>query len=237
MKRFVVFSVCCLLLAVAAPVSAEIIQCTETVNMGNISIDATWDTGGTTYDVVKIYLTGITGAEAEQTVLSAKLKWQATGGQFYVGTGGSTVTAFKNSLKVPGINTYSGVNFSALAGNPTRETGTTGNLTNLIYATWQQAGDSSQNLFPAPVNSAIGDVDIDGDGLGENLLAILRVTKGTTKISCGDGTSGSQLGYSDANVVTTQFSVVQEVIPEPSTIVLLVSGLFGLVAYAWRKRK
>jgi hypothetical protein len=28
-----------------------------------------------------------------------------------------------------------------------------------------------------------------------------------------------------------------KVIPEPSTLVLLASGLFGLVAYAWRKRK
>ena len=27
------------------------------------------------------------------------------------------------------------------------------------------------------------------------------------------------------------------VIPEPSTIILLVTGIFGLLAYAWRKRK
>ena len=30
---------------------------------------------------------------------------------------------------------------------------------------------------------------------------------------------------------------VQVVVPEPSTLALLVSGLIGLLCYAWRKRK
>jgi len=30
---------------------------------------------------------------------------------------------------------------------------------------------------------------------------------------------------------------IKIVVPEPSTIALLASGLFGLLAYAWRKRK
>ncbi len=33
------------------------------------------------------------------------------------------------------------------------------------------------------------------------------------------------------------FQVVGEMIPEPSTIVLLATGLIGLLCYAWRKRK
>lgn len=36
--------------------------------------------------------------------------------------------------------------------------------------------------------------------------------------------------------VSTSFTALNQV-PEPSSIALLVSGLFGLLAYAWRKRK
>jgi hypothetical protein len=45
------------------------------------------------------------------------------------------------------------------------------------------------------------------------------------------------IGYN--RMADTWFAGIQAVhpIPEPSTIVLLGTGLFGLLAYAWRKRK
>ena len=41
----------------------------------------------------------------------------------------------------------------------------------------------------------------------------------------------------DGNFVITTFAVSAEAVPEPSTIVLLASGLIGLLCYAWRKRR
>jgi hypothetical protein len=43
--------------------------------------------------------------------------------------------------------------------------------------------------------------------------------------------------YIDEIRVGTTWADVAPVVPEPSTIVLLASGLVGLLAYAWRKRK
>ncbi len=48
---------------------------------------------------------------------------------------------------------------------------------------------------------------------------------------------GNYIGAIDevrlSNIARTDFSAI----PEPSAIVLLVTGMFGLLAYAWRKRK
>ena len=50
---------------------------------------------------------------------------------------------------------------------------------------------------------------------------------------------GSTLGLSTDgnNLVLSTGGAGFTVIPEPSSFVLLVMGMFGLVAYAWRKRK
>ena len=56
---------------------------------------------------------------------------------------------------------------------------------------------------------------------------------GTSHMSTIDvGTGPFQEGWGMVSEV--QFS---QVVPEPSSFALLVAGLFGLVAYAWRKRK
>ena len=50
---------------------------------------------------------------------------------------------------------------------------------------------------------------------------------------------GAWTGHSNG-VGTCYFgidSVSLSVVPEPSTLVLLAAGLFGLLAYAWRKRR
>lgn len=59
-----------------------------------------------------------------------------------------------------------------------------------------------------------------------------------TSIYIGDGTAdvsvawGSGDGYVSADAVRLTAAV-----PEPSVLALLVTGLLGLLAYAWRKRK
>lgn len=54
------------------------------------------------------------------------------------------------------------------------------------------------------------------------------------------GTAGQLAGTPGSYSVVfsdTGSAGVQQVIPEPSTLVLLAAGLFGLLAYAWRKRR
>ena len=51
--------------------------------------------------------------------------------------------------------------------------------------------------------------------------------------TCADGTAcvgGDRVGFSDIQFRTS-------VVPEPTAIVMLITGIFGLLAYAWRKRK
>jgi hypothetical protein len=57
--------------------------------------------------------------------------------------------------------------------------------------------------------------------------------------------SGSDLAVSAGDTIdfvvdgnkTTRVAATIDLVPEPSTLVLLVTGLIGLVCYAWRKRK
>ena len=54
----------------------------------------------------------------------------------------------------------------------------------------------------------------------------------------GASTAWLELPEGTANsAIYPQFMVIGPTVPEPSTLVLLAAGLFGLMAYAWRKRK
>ena len=70
------------------------------------------------------------------------------------------------------------------------------------------------------------------------LLAVFYVTPGT--FHAGDtiwsGTC-SYLTFGGDGASTNPISTTFVIVPEPSTLALLGCGLFGLLAYAWRKRK
>ena len=75
-------------------------------------------------------------------------------------------------------------------------------------------------------------------GFDNTLLATLYVTHATPSLSgltLFNGVGGYALPLGGGAMASIPTQVV--VVPEPSTIALLCSGLFGLLAYAWRKRK
>ena len=53
----------------------------------------------------------------------------------------------------------------------------------------------------------------------------------------GVNNSGEVVGYGTLNGVGHAFALLNYPVPEPLTLVLLAAGLFGLLAYAWRKRR
>ena len=61
-----------------------------------------------------------------------------------------------------------------------------------------------------------------------NTVATIFTNPGATGVSYS-GQLGLSIGAEDCSFTT--------VVPEPSTLALLGCGLFGLLAYAWRKRK
>jgi hypothetical protein len=246
MKRSLVLTLCCLIMAVAAPAFATLVPCISTVYTGNISIDADWDEGYGTFggvlcDKVDIYLTGISGVEAGHLVQAISGSWTSTQ-QFYVWNKAATVTAFKTHTTIsPALGglyygAYSCVNFSGVAGTWARQAGTDATYwSNLIKGTWSDATDVTENWTPAAIGAAD---DNDGDNQPENLICsmLIKSAAAPQSITFGDGTSASQFGYDDGPVVNTYFKV-EKTVPEPSTLALVGCGLFGLLAYAWRKRK
>ena len=88
----------------------------------------------------------------------------------------------------------------------------------------------AQFSWVALTSTATFSVDTDLDGAFDD--AVYSVTN--TNLSVPGTTTRLFLGGS-GNVIADNFSVAVAV-PEPSTIVLLVAGLLGMVAVVWRKK-
>ena len=77
---------------------------------------------------------------------------------------------------------------------------------------------------------------------GSNLVTVS--VDGTPFLTGWSGTTGTYTGQmwfgngtETAPTATYAYSGVSLTVPEPATITLLVTGMIGLLAYAWRKRK
>jgi hypothetical protein len=227
MKRLVALSVC-LLLAGATVANADILTGTGAVTSGNVSIGFTWDSNPSlTYDVVDIYLSGLSGNVAGAQVVTVEGAWTSTGGSFNVqGLDASSLVYKKHAADTLGTGNDSFVNMTQNGSAVWTRNGGTTNLTTLLRGGWMDGGMMEERL-------GVGAGDTDGDGYDENLIARMHVTKGTTMITFGGG-ANDKFGYTTGATQVTAFSVA---VPEPTSLALLGCGLFGLLAYAWRKRK
>jgi hypothetical protein len=113
----------------------------------------------------------------------------------------------------------------------------------LMWGYWGGAGDSALTLLSTlnkdtwydviSNRKADGTVDIYLDG---NLLATKNSLAGTpSKWFLGDGYSTP--GYIEGHLQVDYVKVGTYAVPEPCSITLLASAVFGLLAYAWRKRR
>lgn len=110
-----------------------------------------------------------------------------------------------------------------------------------VAALDQFFGDGSTNVFPcylklnyvASTSTLLASFGNDGTTWTDSTPIVRMDLTGTLRVG---------ITYSDyqAQVATAQFdnfSLTTGTVPEPSSLVLMTAGLFGLLAYAWRKRK
>ncbi len=120
---------------------------------------------------------------------------------------------------IKGYTSFSGVWASTVADNPVYE--------------YDEDNDQVYNDDNSPV---ILGYQPQLPGVGD-ILAKIYVTTGTNV------TYNGLLGLDTLNSVGGSFESIPYVgpppppVPEPSTLALLVSGMIGLLAYAWKKRK
>jgi hypothetical protein len=237
MKRLIALCVCLLMVA-AVPASADLMG---TVTQGNLTVGATVDTSNTAYNVVDVWLESLTGPLVGSECSELSGRWTAVGGTMKVDPAAATTSAFKKQTVLStGGGTYSGINFHNYVGAFGRDGLNTSNQSSYLYCDewYSDGGDPTSELYPV---SAVGKDTLNGDGqYPESLIGEFLVTKATTAISFtnlldGQISTGFTYDYNSGTTQNTVFSI--SLVPEPSTFALLGCGLFGLLAYAWRKRK
>jgi hypothetical protein len=77
----------------------------------------------------------------------------------------------------------------------------------------------------------------DGALIGSGLTSAYTASDVTPLLYVGQAVAGEAVNGATQVDYIRITSGAYAPVPEPSTIVLLVSAMFGLLAYAWRKRK
>jgi hypothetical protein len=131
------------------------------------------------------------------------------------------------------------LNFSTKTADPSSRTGlVSGTLYNQFSIGYNASAAAEAAYCLGAVDQTPGEGLTDGYYFDNTILAVMYVSKSTT-FAPGETIYTGGVGYAlplgGGAGYSAQSSV--QIVPEPSTIALLGCGLFGLLAYAWRKRK
>lgn len=231
MKRLLFLSMCILLIG-APMVNAEII----TVSADRTAYDGTWDQ-------VVLKIASFEGNDIPASgyaLTSISGTWTVDGGMNLLGTSSTWSNKVLNDFDAQDVAApQSWMDFSTKVGTPTR-TGTAPyyvTLTGVFGATPSTTG----GFFLGPVDVTPDGIVDDGDGYGfDNTLLGVFYIKHTDTSWVPGATIWSGLGNYARNIggdARVGIATTVAIVPEPSTLALLGCGLFGLLAYAWRKRK
>jgi hypothetical protein len=215
-----------------------------TVTEGNLTVGVTVNNSplgtalSSNYNIVDVWLETLVGPAAGSEINTISGTWATVGGTMKVDPAAATTTAFKKqTVLVNGAGIYSGINLDNYVGTFTRDGGATSQSSTMYCDAWySNGGDATSEIYPGgSENAATND-----NGFPASLLGEFLVTKSTTAVTFtglgGVASNGFGYDYNGGTMEMTAFSCPLTV-PEPSTIALLGCGLFGLLAYAWRKRK
>jgi hypothetical protein len=230
MKRLLFLSMCILLIG-AAMVNAEIIK-----------VDANRTVYDGTYDKVVLTITGFDGAllQGESALTTMLGTWTCTGGMDLLGTAGNWYTKTVNDYDGQDVAApQSWVDFSTKSPDTATRTGVSGAYTS-FYEGYANTPDSGNQFGLVPVDISVGGSD---NAFDNTLLGVFYVKHADTSwvpgatIWTGIAAFGIQPQGGGGDVYPSSVVINGAPTPEPSTLALLGSGLFGLLAYAWRKRK
>jgi hypothetical protein len=253
MKQCAILMCVCLLLGMAATANATTIW--NTTDWNGLEVTATAAPMGgtsTTWDILTIVLKSVPGTLGS-SISAIEGTWSASGsvtnaGAFYIPVGDidhhwktyTPETAYRTGTPIYNedeqiigytyaVNNNSVVNLSGVVANATwaRTQAGTSTVRYSEFSGGWYTDDFIHNVVPQTIGA-----DVDGDGLNENVLASLRILHTTDTVTFeGKCTVNPTGGHIDP----VEFTV--STVPEPGTLVLFGSGLLGLIAYAWRKRK
>jgi hypothetical protein len=240
MKRLALLTVCLLL-------GSVLVANAETINLTQVR------TPGATYDEVDLYIQSITGTDTPAgdylTGLKGTFSLAGKGTSFFMSTATAWYTKDQNDTDAqdtagpPGANNSSWIDFSTqVSADPHTRTGS-GSLYSSFTQTLAITGAANGAFFLGPVDLSPGGTPGDpsaGDGTGfdNTLFAKIWVPHAApdlTGVTLFTGVGGYALPHGGSAMASIPTTV--NVVPEPTTLALLGCGLFGLLAYAWRKRK